>query len=525
MTNKKKKFYIIILSILNVFRSIFLVSQALASKKLIDVATNKSNKNDLLFWIIIFALLIILNIVTSLLFLGIRNKFSLLVEVDMKNNIYQKLIKKDIEQTRKIHSGEITNIYLSDIQNIRVGLCETIPNFFLYSSRFILSFIALIYFDYRLLIILLILGIFALISAKIYSKIIKKYQKQSLESDGKVNAFMQESFENIKIVKALSAEKNMCSSLDNKLIENKKIKSKRNHISLIGNGGVYVLMEITVAFTMIYGGISIYQGLLTYGSLVGLLQIVSYFETPLSMFSSLMTRFNAYKVSEERINNLYKIPDDYEQIKLNDFDKIVFNNVSFSYDQDILKNYNLVINKNDTILLKGHSGCGKSTMFNLILGFISPQEGSIDIYSNNHVYPSKQCRELFSYVSQENILFSGTIEDNIKLFVPNYNEKELINALKLACIYDEIMEKPLKMKTIINERGNGLSLGQIQRVLLAISILQNKPILLLDEFTSALDKELEKRIVINVSKLNKTKIIITHRDISLSEARTIVLGE
>ena len=87
------------------------------------------------------------------------------------------------------------------------------------------------------------------------------------------------------------------------------------------------------------------------------------------------------------------------------------------------------------------------------------------------------------------------------------------------------MEKPLKMKTIINERGNGLSLGQIQRVLLAISILQNKPILLLDEFTSALDKELEKRIVINVSKLNKTKIIITHRDISLSEARTIVLGE
>ena len=155
---------------------------------------------------------------------------------------------------------------------------------------------------------------------------------------------MQESFENIKIVKALSAEKNLCTSLDTKLDENKNIKSKRNRISLIGNGGVYVLMEITVAFTMIYGGISIYNGLITYGSLVGLLQIVSYFETPLSMFSSLMTRFNAYKVSEERINNLYKIPDDYEQIKLNDFDKLVFNNVSFSYDQEILKDYNLTIN-------------------------------------------------------------------------------------------------------------------------------------------------------------------------------------
>lgn len=524
MTNKKKNFYIIILSILNVFRSIFLVSQALASKKLIDVATTKSSKEDLIFWVIIFALLIILNIVTSLLFLGIRNRFSLLVEVDMKNTIYQKLIKKDIEETRKIHSGEITNIYLSDIQNIRAGLCETIPNFFLYGSRFILSFIALIYFDYRLLIILLILGIFALISAKIYSKIIKKYQKKSLESDGKVNAFMQESFENIRIVKATNSEERVKDGLKDRLKENWLIKNKRNNISLFGTGGLFVLMEITMLITMVYGAYGLATSLITYGTLTGLLQVVGYFESPLSMLSSLLNRYNAYRTSEERIQKIYDLKDDVVQEDLTSFDSIIFNNVSFSYDFTVLKNVNLEINPGDTILLKGPSGSGKSTMFNLLLGFIVPDEGEIKAIVNNEELPIYKCRKLFSYVAQENILFSGSIRENFKLFVDDITDEQIYESLKISCVYDEIMAKPSKLDTILNERGGGLSLGQIQRILLAVALLKNNPILLLDEFTSALDKELEKNIVINVSKLNKTKIIITHRDIELDNAKVVKIG-
>ena len=348
----------------------------------------------------------------------------------------------------------------------------------------------------------------------------------ALENDGKLNAYMQESFENIKIVKALNAEKNLSSSLHDRIKENYSIKDKRNKLSIVGHGGLYVLMEICAAFVMIYGAFGIVQGFLTYGSLVGLLQVISYFETPLSMFSSLITNYNAYKVSENRIQELYNIKNECNQIEINDFDEIIFEHVDFSYDQNvILKDFSLSIKKYDTILLKGHSGCGKTTLFNLLLGFISPNKGTIKVKYNNKFYDIKECRNLFSYVAQENILFSGTIEENAKLFIENYQEDKFINSLKIACIYDEINQKPNKLKTILNERGNGLSLGQIQRILLAIALEKNNQILLLDEFTSALDKELEKNIVNNVSCINKTKIIITHRDINLPDAKTIFLGE
>lgn len=520
MSNKK---YILILSIINIFRSIFLVSQALASKLLIDAAINNTR---VLFYALIFGGLIICNIVLSLLFLFIRNKFSLKIEVKMKEDIYNELLKKDVNEAKKFHSGEITNVYLNDIQNIKNGLCQTIPNVFLYASRFLLSLFALAYLDYKILFILLLFGLIVVISARIYSKILKKYHKMALENDGKLNAYMQESFENIKIVKALNAEKNLSSSLHDRIKENYSIKDKRNKLSIVGHGGLYVLMEICAAFVMIYGAFGIVQGFLTYGSLVGLLQVISYFETPLSMFSSLITNYNAYKVSENRIQELYNIKNECNQIEINDFDEIIFEHVDFSYDQNvILKDFSLSIKKYDTILLKGHSGCGKTTLFNLLLGFISPNKGTIKVKYNNKFYNIKECRNLFSYVAQENILFSGTIEENAKLFIENYQEDKFINSLKIACIYDEINQKPNKLKTILNERGNGLSLGQIQRILLAIALEKNNQILLLDEFTSALDKELEKNIVNNVSCINKTKIIITHRDINLPNAKTIFLGE
>ena len=520
MKNKK---YIIVLSIINVIRSFLLVLQAIYSKYLIDDVTHGRN---FLTSAIIFIILIALNIIFNISYLAIKNRFSLAIEVGMKQEIYNALIKKDYNEAKKFHSGEITNIYLSDIQNIRAGLCETIPGFFLYISRFVLSFLALILLDPFLLIVLIVVGIVIIVGAKLYGNIIKKYHKRSLESDGRLNAFMQESFENIKIVKATNSQGNFINALDDKLKENYSIKNKRNIISIFGNGGLHILMQSCSAFTMLYGAFGIASGTLSYGDLVGLLQIVSYFESPLSMFSQLLNRYHTYKVSQERINELLFLKDEEEQEEITTFDKIEIKNITFGFDNtEIYSNYSLTINKNDTILLKGQSGCGKTTLFKLLLAFEKPTTGSIEVYSNGRILPISKCRNLFSYVFQENILFSGTIEENIHLFVPNARDEDIVSALKIACVYDEIMEKPLQLKTELIERGNGLSIGQIQRILLAISLLKDNPILLLDEFTSALDKELEKQIVINVSKLPKTKIIITHRDINIDNAKIIYLGD
>ena len=284
-------------------------------------------------------------------------------------------------------------------------------------------------------------------------------------------------------------------------------------------------MQMTSAFTLIYGAIAIAFMGLSYGSLMGLMQVVSYFESPLTSMSSLLSRLNAYKASLERIEAIYALKDDEKQIELPDFDRIVVDNISFKYDKEIFTDFSLVIEKNKTILLKGPSGVGKSTLFNLLLGFIKPEKGEIYAEYNGVKYPISTVRKLFSYVPQENILFSGTVEDNIKIFIDDVDEEKLNNALKIAEVYDEIYEKPKGLKTPLVERGGGLSLGQIQRVLLAISLLKDHLVLLLDEFTSALDKDLEKRIVSNISSLNKTKVIITHRDIEVNDSITVNVGE
>lgn len=517
-----KKRQIAFLCILNVFRSVLLVGQAIISKLLVDAAT--SGGNWLLYTILLISF-VLLNVILGLVVFGYRNTISLRIEVDMKQHIYNALIGKDVNAAKKYHSGELSNVYLSDIQNIKNGICETIPSIFLHASRFILAFVAIIWLDYRVLIILLILGVLAIIAARIYSNIMKKYHKLSLESDGTVNAFMQESFENIRIVKATNSEERVKVGLKDRLKENWSIKSKRNRISLFGTGGLFVLMEITMLVTMVYGAYGLATALISYGTLTGLLQVVGYFESPLSMLSSLLNRYNAYKTSEERIQKIYDLKDDVTQEELTSFDRIVFENVSFAYDFTVLENVNLEINPGDTILLKGPSGSGKSTMFNLLLGFIVPDQGEIKAIVDNKELPIYKCRRLFSYVAQENILFSGTIRENFKLFVDNISDEQIYDSLKVACVYDEIMAKPNKLDTILNERGGGLSLGQIQRILLAVALLKDNPILLLDEFTSALDKELERNIVVNVSKLNKTKIIITHRDIELENAKVVKVGD
>lgn len=519
---KKNKLMITILSILNVCRSIMLVLSSILSKFLLDNAINNS-LDKAIHYGILFATSIILNIVLTLIYFYIKHRFSLKIEVYYKKVLYDELLKKEVKTIKGIHTGELSNIYLQDLNKYRIGIVETIPSIFLYSSRFILAFIALIFFDWRLLIALLSIGLIGSLGAFLYSKKMKKAHMESLKSDGEVNSFIQESFENIHMVKALEANSNFSSSLNDKLNDNYSKKNKRNLIVLFGSGGLFTLMQITSALTLLYGVYALMYLGLTYGTLIGLIQIVSYFESPLTQVSSILNKYNAYKASKERIEKIFLLENDKEQIIIDDFTSIEFEDVSFSYDKEIFSHFSYKIEKNDTILIKGPSGRGKTTFLYLLLGFIKPEEGRIIVRSKDKIYDVDQVRSLFSYVSQTNILFSGSIKENFSLFIKDVKEEDIISSLKIAQVYDEIMEKNNKLDTKLNEKGDGLSIGQIQRILIAINLLVDHPILLLDEFTSSLDYLLERRIVENIASLNKTKIIVSHRNIDLKGAKELIL--
>ena len=335
---------------------------------------------------------------------------------------------------------------------------------------------------------------------------------------------MLESFSNLKLLKSLNSENRALERNNEDLKNNETIKRKRNNFSLIGSSGLLIFLRIVYLGTFVYGALMIFNGQLSYGSLTGLIQLVSFIEGPLTNFNAIINSYNSFKISKERIDEVLNLQDEVKQVELSDFDEIIFKNVSFSYENNqIFKNFNYTINKNDSILIKGKSGRGKSTLFNLLLGFIEPDEGEILVRYKNQTYSIKETRTLFSLVNQDNILFSGSVRDNIYLLSEERDEDKIIGALKIANIYDELMEKKNKLDTKLIERGGGLSLGQIQRVALAISILNNKKILLLDEFTSSLDPKLEENIVLSISKLEKTKLIITHHNIEIDGSKVLNL--
>lgn len=504
------------ISLLNIIYSALLVSISFISRELIDKATLSKTQEVLIIGAILVGV-IILQILIKIVSQALYYRVSVKYELALKKSFFADVEKKKTADLSKYHSGEIINLFTNDTRNIVDFETNVIPTTCQQISRFCFALVALIIMSVDFFLVLLGVGVIAFIFAKVYIKKVKTYQRKTSESDGVIQSYAQESVENIKIIKSYNAIENSLKHFDSLASENALIKGKKNRLLLFGNSGVNAIFNLSYIFALIYGGYAISKEMITYGTVVALLQLVNHFESPFITLSSSLSKYGMYLSSKERIKKVSNLENEEEAISITSFDKIVFDNVTFSYDKLIHKNLSFEVNKGEKVLLKGPSGTGKTTLFMLLLGFITPDSGSIYIVKDNgKINVSEKTRSLFSYVPQENILFSGTIIENINLLT-NSTKEEIINALKQAQIYDEIMAMPKKLDTVLKERGSGLSLGQIQRILIAISILKNNPVMLLDEFSSALDRTNEKEIITNLSTLNKTIIYITHRDMNLDD--------
>lgn len=518
-----KKSRMVVLIILNIVQSFLLILNTLFIKKLIDSAVNsfenKLDGSELTKYILIVLGMLALQIIVKLVYSIIRSRYIVYLEINLKKDVFTNTINKEYKDIQKIHSGKMSNIYLTDVNTICLTLSTYIPNIFLYCSRFIFAFIALIYLQYKLLLVLLIVGVVLFIFARLYSKKYKTLHKKTLSADDELNSFMQESYENARYIKAMTCNEGIDIRLNDLLNNSYKMKLRRNMFSLIASNGINIVANLCYVGTMCFAAYLIYKGEITYGSLTALVSVVSYFESPFTGLAQNINNIYAYKASLERINELKNLKNEEDIISIKAFKSIEFKNMSFGYDKLIYKDFNYIINKNDIISIKGPSGVGKTTLLNLLLGLVKPDSGEIIIHADEDIKISSKTRSLFSLVPQENILFSGSIRENILLFHPHATDEMIIEALKKVNIYDEI-----SLDYIIKERGAGLSLGQIQRILIAIALLKDSPIILMDEFSSALDEKNEQNIVDIIKDLNKTIIFVSHKNIKL-DGRVIELNE
>lgn len=512
-------FPLIILTVLGILVSVVSVAFAICTKNLIDAASGVISKESLKpeFFNLIILLVLQLVLDSSISFLQIRVLGN--VKIDLRTKLFNAILKKDWLSVNNYHTGELLTRLNSDIGIIAGAIVDIVPGMASLFSRILLSLYVLFKLDKTFALICICLGPVILITAHLYRKKFKTLHKLYQESDGKTASFMQDSLQNILVIKSFGNENKIISYLKKLQDKSFRIALKRNNISITANILFFMTMTAGYYLAIAYGAYKISIGVMSFGTLTALLQLVSDSVSPFKSVSSLLPRVYQAIASGERILEIEQIADDGCLDNGLDLDKIYsdmkeikFNNVSFSYNdgKEVLKDLNIIIKKNEFVAISGNSGIGKSTFLKLILGIIAPQNGAITL--DDKYILDKNFRKMFSYVPQGNMILSGTIKDNITFSDKEVCEEKIIECAKTAQIYDVIKNLENGFDTVIGEGGHGLSEGQIQRLAIARALYHDANIILLDEATSALDKDTELNLLKSLRALNsKTLIIVTHR--------------
>ena len=518
------------------------------SKSLIDSAISGDSEATIR-WLIIMLSITLISMLSTPVTSFMSTHSSTKLTQNIQRKIYQHIQCSDWLEQSKFHSVSLLTRVTSDVSNISSAILGTIPSLVSLLVTLIGSFYTLISWAPSIALAAVFLGPFLILVGKYFSRKLKDLYKEAQEEDVKYRSFMQESIQNIMIVKTFCMEKiNMHRLVE---IQNNKYKiaMRNTKLSVMTSMSMSFCSSIAYFTIFTWGVLNIAKGVSTYGTFTGMLQLYSKVQAPFSSLASMIPGLISTIAAAERLMEIEAIPvekmadekelDDIGSLEValdsisskvsSTFNKpnIVFDNVSFAYkaNNNILNNINLTIDAGETIAFVGPSGEGKTTMIRLILSLINPTEGNILLSEGNLVKEiNRNYRELISYVPQGNTLFSGSIRDNLKYGNPYASDDEIKAALKNACALDFVNELEDGLDTMIGEKGVGISEGQAQRIAIARSFLRERPILILDEATSALDPETEVNVLKAVRALptKPTCIIITHRPSALNICNRIM---
>lgn len=523
---KKQMPIALFLIFVNVIHGVSAVFLARFSKSVIDSATVSKDMQSIIKFGVILIGIVLLQVFLTLIRNGVAERCKGRITIALRHRLLNVIMNKNYADISSYHTGDLQNRLFGDIDVIASGFTSIIPNTVFFITKLTSALIYLVVIDKTFALIFLVGGVVVFLSTQLFRKTLKSLHTRVQETEGKTRSFMQEALINLLAVKAFSTEDKILSQSDDLQEINFKAKMKRRDFGILANTGLSGVFSIGSVFAIVFGAWRILNGVMTYGDLIAMTQLVNQVQSPFASLSGIMPQYYSMLASAERLIEIDNLDDEIE-VNDSDFDaidtydnllSICFDNISFKYDRDIvLDNTSLKINKGDFVAVMGISGIGKSTLLKLLLGVFAVQDGDIYLDTKNGKIPvDKYTRKLFSYVPQGNLIISGTVRDNLTFINSNVTDEEIERAIDISCSRQFIDELPKGIDTVIGENGLGLSEGQAQRLAIARSIISNAPVLLLDESTSALDEETEKQLLTNLKKLDDVScIIISHKRAAL----------
>lgn len=514
--------------------NLFVLSTPLFTMNVYDRVIPNDAKDTL--WILSLGVVVIYGIDIVLKFL--RSYFletaAKKTDVIASSIIFEKVL--DLKMSSIPNSvGSLANI-LKEFESIR-GFLTSTTIALLIDIPFIFIFLIAIYFIGGALVFVPISIILIILLYTYYAKIkLANSIKESYDAGSDKNGVLIESLSSIETIKSLGATgysqwkwEEATSKIADKSINSKMISSSITTVTSF-------LVQLNTVALVVIGTYMISSNNLSMGGLIATIIISSRTISPMGQVSSLLSTFQHTKTTYEALNDIMNLPVEHPQGKKfvarpEYKGKISFRNVTFSYpntEKEILRNVSFNIEPGEKVAIIGKIGSGKTTIQKLLVSLFHPEEGSIliDNIDIKQLDPS-ELRKNIAYVSQDILLFNGTVKENIVYRTPHIDDDKILKAAEVSGVLDFVNKHPQGFDMPVGERGSFLSGGQKQSIAIARSILLPYPIVLFDEPTSSMDTSTENRFINNIRKYqdDKTVILVTHKTSLLKLVDRIIVLE
>ena len=457
------------------------------------------------------------------------------IEYDVKNQIFAHYQSLDQTFYKKNRTGDLMNRISEDVSKVRMYYGPVI----MYGTNAIVLFLVIITYMYSVAPQLTVYSLIPLpiLSIFIYkiSNLINLKSTKVQESLSDLSSYSQESFSGISILKSFNLQRKIFDKFNNFALT-----SYRNNLSLAKIQAwffpiILFLIGLSNLIVIYIGGREFINGNIEIGVIAEFIIYVNMLTWPVTLVGWVTSIVKQAEASQKRINEFLdsrsSLEDGHLSIKDRNSKNIVFKNVTFTYQRTgirVFDSFNLEIEEGKTLGIIGKVGSGKTTLLDLLSRVYDPEKGSI-LYNNKDIRSFKinNLRGLFSYVPQNNFLFSDSIYKNIQFGNPDATSEQVQKAAKLSEIDSEIDKFEKGYRTILGERGITLSGGQIQRVSIARSLIKDSALYLFDDCFSSLDTDTEERLINNLKNRlkNKSVVIVSHRVSCIKHSDKIIVLE
>ena len=462
-----------------------------------------------------------------------NNRITFNVVRDIRNEAFKRTQILPLSYIDTHPHGETVSRIIADVDQFADGLLMGLTQLFTGVITILGTLVFMLLIDVRITLVVVLLTPLSMLVAKfITTHTYSMFQKQS-EIRGEQTAFVEEMIGNQKVVKAFSHEDENLEKFGEINDQLEKCTLKATFFSSLTNPGTRFVNSLVYAGVALVGALLAANGAITVGALTCFLSYANQYAKPFNEISGVITEFNNALVCANRVFELIEqqpeIPDDAGATELNDVSgKVDLDSVYFSYtpEQKLIENLNLNVKPGMRVAIVGPTGCGKTTLINLLMRFYDVTGGEISVDGRPILsLTRKSLRKNFGMVLQETWLSEGTVRDNIAFGKPNATDEEIVAAAKAAHAHSFIKRLENGYNTVLGEGGGNLSQGQKQLLCIARVMLCLPPMLILDEATSSIDTRTEQRIQKAFSTMmeGRTSFIVAHRLSTIMEADIILV--